>query len=178
MTIYFPEPLVIDIWVVSSSLAVTNSAVNILGHLSWCPCGRIFHRRLLLMSKHHWFRIPHIGCSGDVISVLRRAEPGKHCPARVFPMQSRLRTPAFISTPPKAKGFWAEPTRFPFPSSHFVPRWDLIHLIRATLGFAFIEGTPALFWLLALGYYNACDGCGPLLWGWHSGGGDNKQGNE
>lgn len=48
LIINFPKRLLMDIWVVSSSFAITNSAANLLVHLSWCPCGRIFHRWIVI----------------------------------------------------------------------------------------------------------------------------------
>lgn len=79
MIIHFPSPLLMDIWVVSNVFAVTNNAVNICVHL----CGKIFRRWILLMSAHDRFRMPHVECSRDVISALRRAQPGKRRLARV-----------------------------------------------------------------------------------------------
>lgn len=71
-------------------------------------------------------------------------------------------------------------TGFPPPSLNFIPKWNPIHWIRATLGFVFITGMPALCWAL-LGSGNTMVSVmdmSPLSWGWHSSGRDNKQGNK
>lgn len=116
------------------------------------------------MCKHDRSRMPHAGCSGDIISVLRRAQLGKRHPAHVSPHYGPdPRTSALTSASTKGEGFWAEPTQFPSASSNFVPRRNLTHPIRAALGLAFIGGVPALFWPLwgSLGHCGEYDGYGP-----------------
>lgn len=95
-----------DIWVVSNFFAVINNAVNILGHLSLCPCGRVFHRWILLMSEPDRFGMLHVECSRDVISVLRRAQLGKHHLAHVSPHYGPDQGPQLSREPFPEVGDW------------------------------------------------------------------------
>ena len=119
--------------------------------------GEFFIGGLLLMSKHDRFRMLHVECSGDVISVLRRVQLSKHYLAHIsLSLWSWPGTSAFTLTLPKGRGFWAEPARFPPPSANFIAKWNSIHWVRATLGFAFINEMTTLCWAFL--------GSGALWW--------------
>lgn len=111
------------------------------------------------MSKHDRFRMLHVECSGDVISVLRRVQLSKHYLAHIsLSLWCWPGTSAFTLTLPKGWGFWSEPTRFPPPSSNFIAKWNSIHWVRVTLGFAFINEMTTLCWALL--------GSGAVWWVW------------
>lgn len=61
--------------------------------------GELFIGGSLLMCKHDRFRMPHAGCSGDRISVRRRAQLGKRHPAHVSPHYGPDRGPRLSHQP-------------------------------------------------------------------------------
>lgn len=99
--------------------------------------GEFFIGGLLLMSKHDRFRTLRGGCSGDGISVLRRAQRGRRQPAPASPLTVLTRD---LTSTPKGEGFWAEPTWCPFLSSSLVPTWNCIHSIGHLRGLHLSEG--------------------------------------
>lgn len=75
--IYFPKPLLMDIWAVSNFLLL-ETVQRISLYIYLCALvGEFFIGGLLLMPKHDRFRMLHVECSRDVTSVLRRAQLGK-----------------------------------------------------------------------------------------------------
>lgn len=120
--------------------------------------GGFFIGGLLLMSKHYWCRMLHVDCSRDVISVLRRAQLGKH---HLAPVSSHLwswaGTSAFTLTLPKVEELETEPTQFP-PCTQV----KSYPLNQGNFGICIYQwNTNSALCSLGSGYHSGCDGFGP-----------------
>lgn len=158
MIIYFPKLLLMGIWIVSNSFAVTNSAVNLLVHLSGVLVGGLLVGGLLLMSKHHRFRMLRGGCSADGISSQKgTARPASAC-SRV-PPDGPDQGPRLHTNPSHR---WGVPDR-----AHLVP--FLIFRFCAQVKPYLLSQAPwalgllgsGLSGLLGSGIQLWIDGCGP-----------------
>lgn len=163
MIIYFPKLLLMDIWVVSSSFAVTNSAANLLVHLSRCPCGRLFHRWIVIdvqarSIQSAWWRLLR---RWDLRSQKGTVRPTSACSCS--PLTVLTRDLTSTPPPPKGEGFWAEPTWLPSSSAGFVSS-ETVSTPSGTLGVCICQrDASSAMGSWALGYSRELMAMAPTL---------------